>query len=194
MNTNLNTNANVQLEFAAKYPFSKTAKELIGSSSVEINFDVMERAKKRVADGVTNENITSFYTTDQKLLKTEVLSYPISKMIASELDRKFMMRYANGEIRRAVRYLRENESELSKVCQEFGIEHKGLSMSLRSYLKYIPKSRECRLLSQSISEGNVILDQNKFLGVVAEAIRRTVEHGLPVKPHMIPPELKKDIV
>jgi len=114
-------------------------------------------------------------------------------MIASELDRRYMLRYANGEIRRATRYLRENESELSKICDEFGMEYKGFSMSLKSYLKYIPKGRECRLLSQNIREGYILLDPNKFLAVAAEAVRRAIETGLPVRAHTVPTELKKDI-
>jgi len=188
-----------KLRFAMRYPFTKTAKELMSARAVNIDFRVMERATKRVADGILRESIPTLETSDRELLEAELLSYPVARMIVSSFESPFRHRYANGEVSRVRSYLfppgasDPDMAEAERLAKELGIDHRGNVMSLRSYLLNVPKELDCRLILQKVQEGNVILDDRKFLLVVSEAVRNLVETGLPIMPDSIPVELKKDI-
>ena len=188
-----------KLKFAMRYPFTRTAKELMSSQEVKIDFRVMERATKRVADGILREAIPILETGDRELLVAELLSYPIARMIVSSFDSPFRHRYVNGEVNRVRTYLfppggsEPDMIEAERIAKELGIEHSGTVMSLRSYLLNIPKDLGCRLIFQNVHDGSVILDDRKFLLVVGEASRNLMEMGLPISLDSIPAELKKDI-
>lgn len=181
------------LIYAMRYPFSKRAKKTISGQTVDIDFDVMERSKWRVKTGIENEEIPVIETSDEKLLMRELLSYPVSRMIVSSLEHIHRTRYVNSEIRRALRYLRDNEKDMFELAKEFEINHDGFLVAVNSYLRYMPKSRECKLLTQKIIDGKVSLDGKKFLAMIGEAIRQNVSAGLPMDQDTIPGELKKDL-
>ncbi|VVB73147.1 Eukaryotic and archaeal DNA primase, large subunit [uncultured archaeon] len=188
-----------KLKFAMRYPFTRAAKEIMSSRAVKIDFRVMERATKRVADGILRESIPVLETSDRSLLEAELLSYPIARMIVSSFDSPFRHRYINGEVNRVRTYLfppgasEPDMAEAESLADELGIEHSGTVVSLRSYLLSIPKDLDCRLILQRVHDGNVILDDRKFLLVAGEASRNLVETGLPIMPDSIPAELKKDV-
>ena len=63
-----------ELRYAAKYPFTKAAKAIITSKEVNIDYEVMERASRRVSNGIIYENIPILDTTDKNFLMRELLS------------------------------------------------------------------------------------------------------------------------
>lgn len=188
-----------KLKFAMRYPFTKAAKEIMSSQAVQIDYRVMGRATKRAAGGILNENIPAMETDDRELLVAELLSYPVARMIVSALDLEFRNKYINGEVQRVRNYLypvgsgEPDKIEANRLAKELGIEHSGNIISLRSYLMYIPKTLDSRLILQKVQDGKVIIDDTRFMQVVAEAARSQIEVGLPVRQDTIPQELKKDI-
>jgi len=188
-----------ELRFAAKYPFSKIAKGLItreyeeGSQDISIDFETMKRAKKRVINGIRLNVVPTLETDNNKLLREEILSYPVARMIASLLDRRLMNKYLSSELKRVEKHLSENDNELFRLVKEFGIESKGFNVDLKSYLKFIPKSKENRLVNCNIQSGAVILDMQSFISFTLEAVRRNIERGMPVRSDLIPKEIKKDV-
>lgn len=189
-----------KLKFAMRYPFSRTAKELMSARAVKIDYRVMERATKRVTDGILRESIPILETTDRELLEAELLSYPVARMIVSSFDSPFRHRYVNGEVSRVRGYLfppgtgEPDMGEAGRLAKELEINHRSNVMSLRSYLMNIPKELDCRLILQKVQDGNVILDDRKFLLVIGEAVKNLVETGLPIMSDSIPAELKSDVL
>lgn len=181
------------LQFSARYPFSRAAKELLIGKSIDIDYSAMERAKKRVTSAIAHSDIPTLETDDAKLLERELISYPISKMIISLADRRFMNRYIDAEVRRAIRHLRENEEETFALARDLGLENNKFSVDVRSYLKFLPKARESRLLVHELRNGVVSLNQSTFMLLLSEMIRRAVSAGLPIKVESIPPTLKRDV-
>ena len=66
------------LIFAARYPFTKKAKEMLTGKNVDISYSVMERAKRRVSNAIILENIPTIETNNREILNGELLSYPLS--------------------------------------------------------------------------------------------------------------------
>jgi DNA primase large subunit len=188
-----------ELQFAARYPFTDAAKAMITGKTVSINFDVMERAEKRVESAIRTDDIPTLESTDHKLLETDLLSYPIAKMIVSCMDARFVGKYIDAETRRATRYLRESESEWQKLAKGFGISVKESGMDIKaidvtSYLRFVPKVEGCSLVNQSVNDGFVTIDVKTFLLVLNEAVRTSVSMGLPIPQTSMPNDLKKDIL
>jgi DNA primase large subunit len=186
------------LQFAARYPCTNAAKSIISGKAVIITFDVMERAEKRVADAIEKENIPLLYSDNPELLEIELLSYPVAKMIISLMDRRFLNKYINAEVRRTLNYLRESEQDWQRFTKDFGIilGRSGIdvkAVDIRSYLRYIPKDPECTLVNQNVENGLVIVDTPKFLLLLNEVAKTAISSGMPIPPSSIPKELKKDL-
>lgn len=186
------------LQFAARYPFTDAAKSMLSGRAVSISFDVMERAERRVAEALERENIPTLYSDDPQRLENELLSYPVAKMIVSSMDRTFLGKFINAEVRRATNYIRESENDWQRLAKEFGIavRSSGIdvkAVDVKSYLRYMPKYAECSLVNQNIDRGFVILDIGRFLLLLNEAARTAVSAGMPIQPSLIPKELKTDV-
>jgi DNA primase large subunit len=185
------------LLFAVKFPFTRTAKELI-SGEVTIDYDLIERSKKRLEDSIFGRRVTPAIVNDQKILFKELLSFPISKLIISQIDKKFKRQvidsFVEAEANRSIEFLRNEkeyfELDAERLCKELGINRNGYNIEIFSYLRYAPNIETFYLENQDISNGYVILDREKFLSVLLEAIKKVIRPKTDVQ---IPNEIKKDI-
>lgn len=182
-----------ELRYAAKYPFTKAAKAIITSKEVNIDYEVMERASRRVSNGIIYENIPILDTTDKNFLMRELLSYPIARMIASLIGGKYITRYVNAEVKRSSRYMQDNEGDRERVAKDLGMEISGNKMDVKSYLRYIPKTREYDIVNQDVTEGAVYLDPAGLMAVVSEGTRQSVQAGMPIRKEGMPKNLFSDL-
>ena len=181
------------LKYSAKYPFTKTAKEIITGKEVKIDYEVFERASRRASNGIIHENIPILDTSDKNLLMRELLSYPIARMIVSFIGGVYLNRYVNAEVKRAIRYMQDNEGDKETIAKEFGISLSGNKVDVESYLRYIPKTKEFSMVNQKLNSGTVSLDSIGINAVLFEAIMQTIQSGLPVRKDTMPKELKTDL-
>ncbi|MEM2974312.1 MAG: hypothetical protein QW112_01650 [Candidatus Micrarchaeia archaeon] len=182
-----------ELKFAARYPFTRLAKERITGKEVKIDYEVMERASWRAHIGIMREDIPMLDTDDRNLLIKELLSYPIARMIVSLIGGKYTNRYINAEVRRAIRYMQDNPGDDEKLAKEFGIELIGNGVDIKSYLKYLPKNKDYDIVNQSLVGGIVQLDSGGIKEIMREAIRQSVQAGMPIKKENIPKEILTDL-
>jgi DNA primase large subunit len=181
------------LRFAARYPFTKAAKGIVTGKKITVDWELMERAKRRVISGIQREDVPTVETNDPRFLEAEVLSYPIARMIVSFVGRRFAIRYINGEVRRVLRYVRESDADAARLMKEFGITTKGYNVDVLSYLKYAPMAKEMALVNQPLSKGMITLNDTTLLSLIGEASKRAISAGVPVKEEGIPQELREDI-
>lgn len=181
------------LKYAARYPFTKLAKEIITGKEVKIDYEVMERASRRASNGVIYENIPILETSDKELLARELLSYPIARMIISLIGIKYLNRYVNSEVKRATRYLQENEEDKERIAKEFGISLSKNKIDVKSYLRYIPKTKEYSIVNQDLNEGSINLDSGGVIAILSEAVRQHIQMGMPIKREGMPKDLTADL-
>jgi DNA primase large subunit len=186
-----------ELLFAAKFPFTKAARDLI-SAEVTIDYDLMERSKKRVEDAAFGRRIMPTIINDQSILFRELLSFPIAKLIISQIDKRFkrevMDNFVSAEAMRSIDFLKNEknfEMDAERLCRELGISRKGYNIDIFSFLKFAP-AEHFYLENQDIADGYVLLDKEKFLAIIFEAVKRTIAQKMKAEAQ-VPEELKEDI-
>ncbi|MCS7109381.1 MAG: hypothetical protein NZ903_01125 [Candidatus Micrarchaeota archaeon] len=186
-----------ELRFAARYPFSKTAKRFLSEQSFKIDYEKMEFAKKRVIDSIFEERTSSLIFGDEKLYEKYLTSYPLARMIVSMLDPQTRSKFVNGEVKRAISNLNANSQnvieEAKSLAKDLGIEFEGLQIDIETYLLYVPKTEDGRLVFQNVREGKVLLDEAKFLSFFSELIKQNIEAGLPIPRENIPKDIFEEI-
>ena len=162
----------MELSFYSKYPFTRGAKELMSSSKVSDEFQLMGIAKRRIVDAVGKGKIplVSVELDDSQLL-LQVASYAVSRMIVSLLkSRYYTNRYAIAEAKRASSYMGSDRDEnVLSVARELGVgcEIDGYySVSFQDYLRYAPKSVDYKLVNRKLSKGRVMLRREGFIRIL----------------------------
>ena len=190
--------SNERLRFAARYPFTKTARQLLSEKPITIDYQKMQFAKKRIVDSLFRDDVSVLMEANEELYQKYLVSYPLARMIISLFDSQVRNRFINYETKRAMAIIRADNpdfiSEAKRIANELDVEYEGLYVSVETYLKNIPKSDEGRLVFQNLRDGRILLDENKFMSMVNEAIRNSIESGLPIHQDNIPADIKEDIL
>jgi DNA primase large subunit len=186
----------MELSFYSKYPFTRGAKELMSSSKVSDEFQLMGIAKRRIVDAVGKGKIplVSVELDDSQLL-LQVASYAVSRMIVSLLkSRYYINRYAIAEAKRASSSMGSDSDEnVLSVARELGVGCEiddYYSLSFQDYLRYAPKSVDYKLVNRRLSEGKVMLRRDEFIRILEEAVKLKIESELPLKMEGIPQNIK----
>jgi DNA primase large subunit len=187
----------MELSFYTKYPFTKGAKELMRSSKVSDEFQLMGIAKRRTVDAIGKGKIPlmSVELDDPQLL-LQIASYAVSKVIVSLLkSRYYINRYAIAEAKRASSYMASDSDEnVLSISRELGVgcEIDGCySVSFQNYLKYAPKSVDYKLVNRRLSKGRVMLRRDEFIRILEEAVKLKMESELPLKMEGVPTNIKE---
>jgi DNA primase large subunit len=187
----------MELAFYSKYPFTKGAKELMGSSKVGDEFQLMSLAKRRTIDAIGKGKIPllSVELDDSQLL-LQIASYAVSRMIVSLLkSRYYINRYAIAEAKRASSCMGSDSDEnVLSVARELrvGCEIDGYySVGFQDYLKYVPKSVDYKLVNRRLSGGRVKLRRDEFVRILEEAVKLKIECELPLKMEGIPAGIRE---
>lgn len=186
-----------ELKFAAKYPFSKTAKRILSEKNFKIDYEKMQFAKRRVLEALFEDRITILTGGDEDTFEKHIVSYPLARMIISLFDSQIRNKFVMNEVKRAVSYISAEYSsyidEAKRVAKDLGIEFEGLNVPIEMYLLYVPKTEEGRLVFQNLKEGKVLLNENSFMLFLTEAIRQNIEAGLPIPKDNFPKDLVAEI-
>lgn len=186
-----------ELRFAARFPFTKTAKKILSSTSFQVTYDKMQFAKKRVLENLFSSNVSVLIAGDQELYEKYLVSYPLSRMIISFFDSQVRSKFVIAETKKAIVNITADNpnfiDEAKRIASDLGIVYDGLNVSVETYLENIPKTPEGRLGVQNIKNGKVLLNENGFLSMVGEAIKNNIEAGLPIHQDSIPKDVLPEI-
>lgn len=147
------------------------------------------RGKDRIAKAVENGEIYSEPVLSETEQLSEILSYPISRMIASCAADKFLIsRYALGEAVLLEKRLSEEEDETTVViARELDIEPersgRGFRIHFTDFLKTTSsiRAKEWKLVNQEIFSGMVEISRARFARIVRQRLYDKIILELPLE-------------
>lgn len=175
------------LLFAAKYPFTKEAKEYLASARITLSPSIIEKGEERARNALEKGIVLGIATNNEDVLSLSVASYAACRMIVSALkSRYYIKRYAVAEAKRAGKYIRAEKDgrNIGRIEEELGLhffENKGrIFLPVLEYLKYSPKSVDYKLVNRKLAKGLVELSRQEKFRLIEEAIRKNIESSLPI--------------
>lgn len=196
--------------YHARYPFLDEARESVEAADVDLgtlvttDHTAVERGRERVKRALTEGTVG----TDRHISpRTELLSYPIARVLVSLLDTPGAIeKYAAAEAETAhARFVEEfdGESELQRERQRQTDSPHGHALSLEAllqeldltadvretndsyriavgpYLQFAPAGDDWTLVSRELADGYVSVSRSEVLELLREAIETRVVAGLP---------------
>ncbi|MBN3037030.1 MAG: DNA primase large subunit PriL [Candidatus Diapherotrites archaeon] len=169
---------------AAKYPFSSKTKEIVRWLRFDLsNLDpsVLERAKQRAVTGINSGAVSPETSSrNQKFLLTEILSYPVAKILVGlTKDRVLMKRYARAEARSVKKFLYNEPADfVQSLAVDVGVGLDGNTVSFVEYANAAPSSEEYKLVNMPLVAGRVALRGDALVEVVSETLRNQILNDL----------------
>lgn len=186
----------MDLKRLALYPFLKETKEFVKGLNISVE-DLLtdityEKARlfgaERVMGAFKGGDVGDRKLVSESDLISEILSYPIAKMICVCVKDGFMIkRYALGEAHHAYRYLiNESVDFLVLVCKDLGIdikhEDEKIGVHFVDYLRYAPTvHKKWKLVNRELSRGLVYLDRRDLVRLIQEAVMKMIIEDLSEK-------------
>lgn len=188
----------VELSLISKYPFLNASKEYIKNNNLSIqeilDDPIYERARITGVERLDNAfnkrdvgNRTLVTESDQIM---ELLSYPISRMIAVCIDDVyFKRRYALGEAVHAYKNLiNESTPFLLKIANEFELNvifdkdtHK-ISIYFVDYLHHAPtRYKQWKMINREMKNGYIKITHKDLARIIQEALRTRINNELDEK-------------
>jgi DNA primase large subunit len=183
------------LQILSKYPFLNASKKYVTENNLSIqellNDPLYERARTRGVERLDN----AFKSRDvgERSLATdtdcimELLSYPISRMIAVCIeDVYFKRRYALGEAVHAYKSLiNEPTSYLVDIVKEFSLNVKyfddtnKLSIYFVDYLRNAPtRYKQWKMINRDMEKGYISISHKDLARIIQEALRNRINDEL----------------
>ncbi len=176
-----------ELRFSVKYPFTSLARELV--ARMNISFDALdpvfiERARQRIMEDVkggVNLNPNARLT---KALEAELVSYPLAKILVSLSKSPYLKRqFVSGEANTLRRFLMvEDEDAVERVARELGLDARGDKLHFKSYLKFLPKDDNYKLVYQELKDGYVSITRDTLVEIIVSAFTRQLNKDLETYP------------
>ena len=188
----------MDLRVLAKYPFLEDAKRFVkasGFSMGEVLDDPLyERARligiERLENSLKYRDVGSRGVSSENDCVMELLSYPISRMIAVCVgDSYFKRRYALSEAVRAYKNLRKEDIDfVILVAKEFGFDLKYdeerdiLGVHFTDYVHNAPtRYKKWKMVNRDLHNGYVRIRHNDLVRLIQEALRRRINLELDEK-------------
>lgn len=197
--------------YHARYPFLDEARETVEAADVDLgslvatDHTAVERGKERVKSGLIEGTVG----TDRHVSpRTELLSYPIARVLVSLLDTPGAIeKYAAAEAETAhARFVEEFEGEserprnnalsLETLLQELQLyadiqeTDDSYRIAVGSYLQFAPADDDWMLVSRELADGYVSVSHSEVLELLREAIETRVVAGLPFQ---VPTEISEPL-
>lgn len=201
---------------AARFPFLKESAEYLKKNGITLEALVKSRAyeparllgKERVLEAVDLAWIPDHPITSDADATTELLSYPIARILVSCLaDDAFVKRYAIAEAKHAHEALSREvfggserrssvvpESESTRgldfaisVAKELGLSGERddgkMAVDFADYLRFSSamKSKSWKLVNQSLSHGTVVISIEKFMRLTESSLTTKISSELPLQ-------------
>ncbi|MHC1679627.1 MAG: DNA primase [Methanomassiliicoccales archaeon] len=180
----------------ALYPFLRDATlfvkerqlgldDLIGHT---ITAEARRRGKSRVLTALSELAIPNSPVTSEDEAVQEILSYPYARILVSCIgDEALVRRYALAEAKTFNERLKKEDVAtiiaLAKELEvEASLEDGTLRMHFTDFLSYTSGLRgpEWKLVNQDMRKGFVLLEKNKFVRVLEQALDEKIEDELPL--------------
>ncbi len=171
----------MDLSFAARYPFSRKAKEVV--SSLGISFDnldpvYIERAIQRINQAVAGRTNINYKTNLSRALQVEIISYPVAKILVSLSRNPFLKkRFVQGEASALRSILMRESEDVPLIADELGLKLKNGWLSLNDYLRFIPPDDNYKLVYQEVRDGYVYVGPI-LTDIIVSAYSRKLEKDL----------------
>ncbi len=181
------------LDFSYKYPFSKEAKELIGSFNARFEDKYLAEGKIRLEEALNSGSIKFIRTNLGSVKKAYLFSYVYARMLASALNsRSLLSRYIGAEGERAVGAMLDNPEEIPIVASalKVGLNRSdgGFSLKFTEFLKYADGAG-LSLIKQQLEGGIVYMGNEVAAKLLGGAVKAEVGKNLPIKMNMLPKEV-----
>ena len=187
----------MDVRLAARYPFLKESAKYLKDQGVTLDSLISSRAyesarlrgRDRVLE-VLDGNVIQDHSMANEIEATiELLSYPVARMIVSAVaDPMFVKRYAIAEAKRARRWLKNADLDfVIGAADELGFkvakEDGSLAISFTDFLRYSSgmRSKEWKLINQSVKSGKVLLNSYKVTRLIEQLIADRIASELPLE-------------
>jgi len=170
-----------ELDFAVRYPFSSSAKELLKTEGFSaITDEIVELAVNRILDSMHGRPKKKVFTSETDK-KEDLLSYAVSRMILSHLRNRYLVnKFAVGESKRIRSYLNDEKQEtVEKIAAELGIflsrKDDEIYATLPIFLRFTPRSPHYQLTNRTIKSGLILVNESEEKRMIEEAARKRTE-------------------
>ncbi len=181
----------------ARYPFTDAAREAVSEAGVDLvdvihrEEAVVARGRDRVRQALLDGSVAAQGTVDHR---TELLSYPVARVLVSLLDTPGAVdKYAASEARTAhERFVADDREDrpdgmsLEALLREFDLggdvtrTDDGVRVAVESYLRLSPDGPDWRLATRELADGTVWVERGELYVLLREAVKRRVADGLPL--------------
>ncbi|MGB5101412.1 MAG: DNA primase large subunit PriL [Methanothrix sp.] len=175
------------------YPFTEDAADqvrkagyslesLLGKTSFKT---VRGRAAQRVAESISGTISESEANTDAELL-TELLSYPLARVMVSCLgDSILLRRYALAEAKLAYKRMQNEKKGLAAIADDLGLHPQGPGPYKIHFSEYIRAahnmhSSKWKLTNRDLQQGYLTITEEELKRIMEEAARTKILKGLPL--------------
>jgi DNA primase large subunit len=175
------------------YPFTEVAAErvrgygyslesLLHKTSFKM---VRDRARERVAGAIAGCIADSSAHTEIAIL-TELLSYPLARVMVSCLDDSLLLRrYALAEAKLAYKRMQSEKEGLAMLAEDLGLHPVGCGPWKIHFAEYISAahgmhSPKWKLTNRDLSFGYLTVTEEEIRRILEEVARERVLKGLPV--------------
>jgi len=169
------------LDFAVRYPFTSTARELLKSDGFsEITDEVVELAVSRITDSLSEKTRKRVYISSSGK-KEGLLAYATARVILGYMRNRYITnKFAVNESKKVHSYLNEEDEDvIEKVAGELGIKTKTVNgkllVPLPVFLRFTPRSPHYHLINRHILNGFVLIENQEKKRMIEEAVRKHLE-------------------
>ncbi|MDO8427841.1 MAG: hypothetical protein Q7S92_01380 [Candidatus Diapherotrites archaeon] len=190
-----------ELQFAVKYSFTNTAKQVMKELDLpleNIPQEIQQLAVHKILQAFQRKKNTTPNIQHQEILRNHLLSFPVTKIIlASIQDSTLNERFSQSMADSVFECLEQenNKSEIfKKICRDSNIEFQELqgiyALNVIDYLSANPLHPKLRLINQSIQNGKVFLSSHLLSRWISALARKQIQESLNQKPKNLPKSLE----
>ncbi|HEX9908464.1 MAG TPA: DNA primase large subunit PriL [Thermoplasmata archaeon] len=186
----------MEVRQAAKYPFMKEAARYLKEKGVSLESLISgieyERArfrgKERVMEVLESNWIENRPLASQADATTELLSYPVARMIVSAVaDPAFTTRYAIAESKKVNERLKEEQTTfVVKISEELGLrvsqENGSFEVDFADFLRFSSamKSKDWKLVNQGLNHSRVRVSKHRLIRLIEQSLTEKILSELPL--------------
>jgi len=180
----------------ALYPFLREATQFVKERQLGLDdlightmtAEARRRGKARVLTALSDLCVPNNPVTSEDEAVQEILSYPYARILVSCIgDEALVRRYALAEAKTFNERLKKEDLDTivglaSELEVEASLEEGVLRMHFTDFLSYTSGLRgpEWKLVNQDLRKGFVLLEKNKFVRVLEQALDERIEDELPL--------------
>lgn len=193
-----------ELYFAARYPFSNTAKRIVKVTNPAIDellgkrFGIVELAKRNLIAVLKRKPYpASIDIANAEILQSHILAFPLAKIMVSFLDNPKYYDYFAKAVRDSTFAMLQNTSDFSELIAlandlklKFEIDEGLFKIGVLEFLSIPIKNDTLKLANQDVVSGSVFLNKHRFAIFLAEKAAHYVLTSLPVDVAELPKQFK----